>query len=196
VRAQDTSCGYGWISISLHWLTAAIVITMFTIGVMSQSGNDAESARLVRLHTTIGVTIYVLLWARIIWRFKLGHPGPLPRQGVIFFSIGKYFHFLMLIAIGVMLLSGPLMVWTAGDAIQVFSFGIPSPLGELPSLQHALRSIHGYTASFILAGMVLHVLAVFKHTIINRDGTFDKIMIAARSPQASRTITGGKEAKA
>ena len=27
--------------------------------------------------------------------------------------------------------------------------------------------------------MILHVLAVFKHTVLDRDGTFDKIMIAA-----------------
>ncbi len=48
-------------------------------------------------------------------------------------------------------------------------------------MQHVLRAAHGYTASFILAAMILHVLAVFKHTVINRDGTFDKIMIAARA---------------
>lgn len=26
--------------------------------------------------------------------------------------------------------------------------------------------------------MILHVLAVFKHAVLDRDGTFDKIMIA------------------
>jgi cytochrome b561 len=196
VRAKDTSCGYGWISISLHWLTAVIVVTMFTIGTMSQSANDAASARLIHLHTTIGVSVYALLWARIIWRFSAGHPGPLPRQGLFFFSIGKFFHFLMLLAIGAMLISGPLMLWAAGDAIGVFAFALPSPLGEHPGLQHVSRSIHGYMASFILAGTILHVLAVFKHTVINRDGTFDKIMIAARSQHEPLTIAGGKGAKA
>ena len=45
--------------------------------------------------------------------------------------------------------------------------------------------IHGYTASFIVVGIVLHVLAVFKHMIVNRDGTFDKIMIADGVRKAS-----------
>jgi len=78
VRLQDTSHGYGWISIALHWLTAAIVLTMWIVGTMSQVASHEDYPALVRLHSTIGVTAYVLLWARIAWRFKIGHPGPRP----------------------------------------------------------------------------------------------------------------------
>jgi cytochrome b561 len=180
VRMSDTRNGYGWISIALHWLTAAIVLTMWTIGSMSQAAGRESDPGLEHLHTTIGMTAYALLWGRIIWRFTVGHPGPLPRQSAFLFSIAKCFHFLLLAAIGVMLLSGPLVVWSAGEAIHVFALTAPSPLGKLPGMHHVLRSVHGFTASFILLGIGLHVLAVFKHVILNRDGTFDKIMIAGR----------------
>jgi cytochrome b561 len=190
VRTWDTGNGYGWISIALHWLTAGIVVAMFVIGTMSQSADEADYLRLVHLHTTIGMTAYVLLWGRIVWRFAVGHPGPLPRQGVFFFTIGKYFHFAMLIAIAVMLVSGPLMVWTAGDAIHVFALEIPSPLGKLEAAQHVLRGVHGYTSSFIVVAMIVHVLAVFKHTVLNKDGTFDKIMIAAGGARDRQTMVG------
>jgi cytochrome b561 len=195
VRTSDTSNGYGWISIALHWLTAAIVLTMFVIGTMSQSAEREEHLRLVHLHTTIGMTAYVLLWGRIIWRFAVGHPGPLPKQGVIFFTIGKYFHFLMLIAIGVMLLSGPLMLWMTGEPIHVFAFAITSPLGKFEGVQQVLHNLHGYTASFIVAAVILHILAVFKHTVLNRDGTFDKIMIAAGGGRDRLTVVGNSRAK-
>jgi cytochrome b561 len=196
MRTSDTSNGYGWISIALHWLTAAIVLTMFVIGTMSQGAPREEGLRLVHLHTTIGMTAYVLLWGRIMWRFAVGHPGPLPKQGVAFFTIGKYFYFVLLIAIGAMLLSGPLMVWSAGEAIHVFDFAIPSPFGKVSGAQHVLRTVHSYTASFILAGMILHVLAVFKHTVLNRDGTFDKIMIAGRDRHDRLTVVSRNKAKA
>jgi cytochrome b561 len=179
VRTADTGNGYGWISIALHWLTAVIVVTMFVVGTMSQSADEADYVRLVHLHTTIGIAAYPLLWGRIGWRFAVGHPGRLPKQSAYFFAIGKYFHFVMLLAIAVMLLSGPLMVWTAGERIHVFSLAIPGPFGKLEAAQHALRTMHGTTAWFILGAMILHVLAVFKHTVLDRDGTFDKIMIAA-----------------
>ena len=58
------------------------------------------------------------------------------------------------------------------------SLAIPSPVGELPDVQDFLRRVHGFTASFILFGIIFHVLAVLKHVIVNRDGTFDKIMVA------------------
>ena len=128
MRTADTANGYGWISIALHWLTAAIVLTMFVIGSMSQGAAEETSLRLVHLHTTIGVTAYVLLWGRIVWRFMMGHPGPLPRQGALFFAIGKYFHFLLLAAIAAMLISGPAMIWLDGAPIHVFSVEISSPL--------------------------------------------------------------------
>jgi cytochrome b561 len=178
VRLKDTSSGYGWISISLHWLVVIIVLTMWAVGAMSQAASDDDAPGLVRLHTTIGVTMYALLWARIIWRFKVGHPGPSPRQSAFLFPVAKYFHFLLLVAIGVMLLSGPLMVWSAGEAIEVFTLAIPSPIGMSPAMHDVLRRVHGVTASFIMVGFVLHVLAVLKHMIVNRDGTFDKIMVA------------------
>ena len=178
MRLKDTTSGYGWVSIAFHWLAAAIVLTLWTIGIMSQVASEDDAPALVHLHTTIGMTAYALLWGRVIWRFMIGHPGPHPRQSAFLFPVAKYFHFLLLIAIGVMLLSGPLMVWSAGEAIDVFAFAIPSPVKELPGVHDVLRRVHGLTASFILAGIFLHVLAVLKHVIVNRDGTFDKIMIA------------------
>jgi cytochrome b561 len=82
-----------------------------------------------------------------------------------------------------MLLSGPLMVWSAGEPIRVFALTIPSPLARSPGLHDAMRDVHGLTASFLLLGIALHVLAVFEHVILNRDGTFDKIMIAGGVPR-------------
>src|SRR5207247_89744 len=85
VRVRDTTTGYGWISIALHWLAAAIVLTMWTIGIMSQAAGGESDPWLVHLHTTIGMTAYALLWGRIIWRFTVGHPGPLPAQSAFLF---------------------------------------------------------------------------------------------------------------
>jgi cytochrome b561 len=174
---MDTANGYGWISIALHWLAAAVVLAMWTIGTLSRSAPEGDTT-LVDLHTTIGITAYVLLWFRIIWRFSAGHPGRRPRQSALLFPLAKYFHYVLLAAIGVMLLSGPLMVWSGGEAIKVFSLAIPSPLPMLPGVPEALFRVHATAATVIILGIALHVLAVFKHMIFDRDGTFDKIMIA------------------
>jgi cytochrome b561 len=183
VRLSDTKSGYGWISIALHWLTAAAVLAMWTVGSLAQTGSGRSDPALVHLHTTIGVTTYAFLWARIAWRFSVGHPGPLPRQRPLMFSLAKYFHFSLLVALGVMLVTGPLMIWWAGEPVEVFSLMIASPLPASAGMHNLLRALHGKTATFIVLGILLHVAAVFKHVILNRDGTFDKIMIAGRAEQ-------------
>jgi cytochrome b561 len=163
---------------------------------MSQAADEATYPRLVHLHTSIGMTAYALLWGRIVWRFAVGHPGPLAKQNVVFFTIGKYFHFVLLVAIGAMLVSGPLMVWTDGDPIRVFAVAIPSPWRKLPDVQHVLRSVHGYAGLFLAAGIALHVLAVFKHVALDRDGTFDKMMIADGGRRRRPSVAAATKAKA
>jgi len=178
VRWRDTRSGYGWVSIAAHWLTAILVLTMWTLGTMAQTDVQDDAAWYAHLHMTIGVSAYLLLWGRILWRFAVGHPAPHPGQSALLFPVAKAFHYLFLIAIGVMLLSGPLMVWSGGDTVEVFAFAIPSPFAPWPGLHDLLRRVHGVTASIIILGVLLHILAALKHIVINRDGTFDKIMIA------------------
>ena len=196
MKLTDSPSGYGWLSIGLHWVTAAIVVAMLVIGMMSQAADQTAYPRLVHLHMTIGMTAYALLWGRIAWRFAVGHPGPLAKQNLVFFAIGKHFHFLLLIAIGTMLVSGPLMVWLDGDAIQVFAVAIPSPWEKWPDAQHLLRSVHGYVGLFLAAGIALHVLAVFKHIVLDRDGTFDKMMIPHDGRRRRPTVAAATKAKA
>lgn len=194
MRLRDTRNGYGWISIALHWLTAAIVLTMWTIGTIAQAAAREDASWFVHWHMSIGVSAYALLWGRIIWRFAVGHPEPHPGQSAFLFPVAKYFHFLLLAAIGLMLASGPLMVWSAGEAIEVFALALPSPLAAWPDLQHSLRRIHGVTASFVLLGVILHILAALKHVVVNRDGTFDKIMIPDGAQRDE--LVGNSKAKA
>ena len=193
MRWRDTRSGYGWVSIAAHWFTAIVVLTMWTLGTMSQTDVKDDAAWYAHLHMTIGISAYLLLWGRILWRFAVGHPAPHPGQSAILFPVAKAFHYLFLIAIGVMLLSGPLMVWSGGDAVEVFAFTIPSPFAW-PGLHDFLRRIHGVTASIIILGAILHILAALKHIVFNRDGTFDKIMIADGAEEGD--VASASKAKA
>src|SRR5215470_4710698 len=161
---------------------------MWTLGTMSQTKVEADAAWYAHLHMSIGVSAYALLWARILWRVAAGHPDPHPGQSAVLFPVAKYFHYFFLVAIGIMLLSGPLMVWSSGDAVEVFAFTIPSPFTAWRGLHDLLRRVHGVTATVIILGAILHILAALKHIVINRDGTFDKIMIADGAERSESVI--------
>lgn len=197
-RFGDTANGYGWGSIVLHWLTAVVVLALLFIG-SSIAGSEAEQrGALIRLHTSIAVAAYVILWWRIVWRFRKGHPGPLTKQPRMFFLIGKYVHFAMLIAMAAMLVSGPLMVWSQGQSIGVFGwFEIPSPLPASHALRDALHSVHANAAIVIAVGVALHLAGVYKHAAFDQDGTFGKMLVPERHDNAAaQNDPGSKSASA
>lgn len=181
MRLEDTRTGYGWLSIALHWLTAIVVLALWFIGSSIRGESGIEQERVLRLHTSIAILAYAFLWARIIWRFKKGHPGPLEKQGGVFFLIGKYTHYVLLLAIAVMLVSGPLMVWARGASIHVLDwFAIPSPFPMSIALFEAMQAVHVWCSRVLIIGTVLHIGGVYKHAAFNQDGTFAKMLVAAR----------------
>lgn len=183
----DTRNGYGWLSIALHWITAIVVLALLFVGSSIASDDAARRAEMILAHTTIAVTCYALLWYRVVWRFVKGHPGPLPTQRSAFFVIGKYVHLATLAAIACMLISGPLMVWSGGEAIGVGGwFEIPSPLEPRLALRDFLHTVHRTGAIIIVTGVLLHIGGVYKHAAFDQDGTFGKMLIAARPEHGSR----------
>jgi cytochrome b561 len=191
MRTSDTRTGYGWISIALHWLTAIVVLTIWFIG-SSIHADPATSESTLRLHTSIAITFYVLLWARIVWRFVKGHPGPLPEQAGAFYSIGKAMHYVIIVAIGAMLISGPLMAWSRGDEIHVWSwFAIPAPFETNMDLFDLTHRVHVWCSRIIIFGTLLHLGGVYKHAAFNQDGTFGKMLVAARGDEAPSSRDAG-----
>jgi cytochrome b561 len=181
MRTRDTKTGYGWVSIALHWTTAIVIIVIWFIGSSIQADVAAGSQSTLQLHTSIAISAYVLLWARIIWRFKQGHPGPLAEQRGVFHTIGKYAHYIMLIAIGFMLISGPLMVWSRGAVIHVFDwFTIPGPFDANMNLFLFVHPVHVWCSRVIIVGTLLHIGGVYKHAAFNQDGTFGKMLVPTR----------------
>jgi cytochrome b561 len=180
MRTSDTRTGYGWISIALHWTTAILVLTIWFIG-SSIHADPATTESTLRLHTSIAISAYALLWLRVVWRFVVGHPDPLPEQRGVFHAIGKYVHYVMLAAIGAMLLSGPTMVWARGDVIHVWTwFAIPGPFAMNMDLFDTMHSIHVWCSRVIIVATVLHLGGVYKHAAFNQDGTFGKMLVPAR----------------
>lgn len=193
MRTQDTRTGYGWVSIALHWLTAILVLTIWFIGSSINLGTDGPSESTLRLHTSIAISAYALLWLRIVWRFVKGHPGPLPGQAGVFYAIGKYCHYAILVAICLMLISGPLMAWSRGTEIHVWDwFAIPAPFGANMPLFDAMHTIHVWCSRVIIIGTVLHMGGVYKHAAFNQDGTFGKMLVAARDDKSAVKPAGAR----
>lgn len=171
---------FGWVSIVLHWLTAIAIVVLLFLGKTLTIVDAADVAAQRSLHMSIGITAWLLIAARIGWRVRSSHPrsrglGPLTHR------LAKYSHYLLLLALSLMLISGPLMAWAGGNAIPVFDwFSIPGPIGELQALQTAMHSVHVLGGNVILWVTVLHIAAAFKHLMFHDDDSFARMLWPGR----------------
>ena len=72
---------YTAVAIALHWIIAAVIATNFGLGLyMAQLEASPAKLRLYSYHKTIGVTIFLLVVFRLVWRLTHRVPAPPPRM--------------------------------------------------------------------------------------------------------------------
>ena len=73
VQAASAS-SYTRTAVAFHWLTALLVAAGFTLGWVFDDFHGTTKIRLISYHKWIGITIFLLAFARSIWRAT--HPPP------------------------------------------------------------------------------------------------------------------------
>lgn len=162
---------YDRVSIWLHWLVAAMVISQFATGWIwgfFERGSDPRMY-LFRTHLAVGTAILALALMRIGWR--LTHPAPpLPADISRTVSImAKSTHGLLYLAIVAQPVLGLLTVTAFGKSI-----------GRWP------RDLHVALSYVIFAIVILHVAAALWHQLIRRDGLIGRMLPGATPTQPER----------
>ncbi|HIG60163.1 MAG TPA: cytochrome b [Gammaproteobacteria bacterium] len=176
MQFKDSPSSYGWVSIMLHWLTTGIVLTLWFIAdSASILDTQQEQRQQISLHISIAASAYVFLWLRIGWRIKSRHPR-LDNQSDLDHKVAKLAHSVLLLAIAVLLLTGPLVVWSDGYEIGVFGWiGIPGPFDRHPVLHEICASVHGYSGLTVIVVTLVHAAGALKHLMFNDDDVFLRI---------------------
>lgn len=174
---RDSGNSYGWVSIVLHWLTAAWVLCLWFLGNSSQSFVSDNSVSWAQLHVSIGTAGIVLVLLRIWWRWHSGHPR-IEGQSDLMHQIAKLAHYIMLAAIAVLLITGPLIPWSVGAPLVVFEkFVLHSPFAAGLSVAAEIRTLHFWASTTVIVLSMLHIAGAFKHMMFNHDETFIRMLI-------------------
>lgn len=168
---------YSWPSIGAHWLIALLIFGGFALGLyMPDLPLSPQKLRFYSYHKWLGVTIFVLVLARLFLRWRYPPPPPLPAphwqqraaQGV------HHAFYLLMFAIP---LSGWLM--SSAKGFPTVWFGVlplPDLLEKDEALGDLLRDLHA-ALNWLLAMLVcLHVGAAMKHHWRDRDATLARML--------------------
>lgn len=178
----DTRKGYGWISILLHWSIAALVIALYFIGEEFEDLGREAGAFLRGLHYSLGMVALCLIVPRILWRIVQGHPEEAADPRLVQL-LARLVQWGLLLVPLLLVISGPLTIWTNGRPIDVFGvLQLASPFERNHDLHEFFEETHELLSSLILPLVGLHVLGALKHLVLDRDGIFMR-MLRPGAPQ-------------
>lgn len=155
----DQPNSFGWISIALHWASAAALTALWFLGksIGWQIPENIDERR--ALHIAFGLSVWLLLAARIVWRIREPHPKAIG-QGSRTHRLAVLAHTVILINVAVMMLSGPLLAWM---------------LPEASSVVDIVWRIHASAATSLILLVLIHVGAALKHLMFHDDETIARI---------------------
>ena len=179
LKIRNKTESWGAVSIALHWLTAAVVVGLFALGLwMVDLGyHSAWYYRGPHTHKGVGLLLFGLTLARLAWR--LSHRGPDPPEGQTRMEIAaaRTVHALLYLLLFAVMASGYLISTADGRPVSVFGWvDVPAvwhgPNNQADVAGRLLRVL----AAVLMATALLHALAALKHHIFDKDATLKRML--------------------
>lgn len=169
---------YTLFAIGLHWWIALLIFIAFPLGIyMHDLPFSPTKLKLFSWHKWIGVTVFLFVIVRILWR--LSHKPPtlpdnIARWQKIVIHISHSLLYLLMVAIP---LSGWLM--SSAKGFQTVWFGVlplPDLLDKNKELGNLLSVVHTTLNFSLLALVILHVNAALKHHFVDKDNVLQRML--------------------
>ena len=188
----NTTTSYGVVTKTFHWLTALGIFLALPLGYFANdlahaiqnpeiATTDAQVARaalLFSLHKTIGLTVFFVALARILWALTQTKPGLLNGDTVLESRLAEVVHWLLYGS----LVAVPLSGWvhhasTTGFAPIWWPFGQSLPfVPKDEGVAQITATLHFLLQWVLVGALVLHIMGALKHHVIDRDATLRRML--------------------
>jgi len=163
---------YGRVAMTLHWAIALLALFQIGLGwwmIDIPKSPAGLRAAWFNVHKSFGITIGMLMLARLGWR--LGHvppplPASLPRWQA---RTARLSHGVLYVALIMQPLVGYLGSSFTRYPIKYFGITLPNWGWDAPALKELCSNVHFALACLITGLVALHIAAALKH-LLARDG--------------------------
>ncbi len=170
---------YARAAVLLHWLLAALIVTLLVSGwlMVDLPRNTDGRAFWFNFHKSLGIlTAVVIVWLLVkrLRRAPPPLPSSMPKWERAAAELNHWLFYLSMIGITV--------VGYLGSSFSKYGpklFGIPMPqLGwDDAAIRTPLFKLHAALALVFAALIAIHVLAALKHLFVDKDGVFQRMSL-------------------
>lgn len=187
-NSSGSRARYGALTQSIHWLTALLVLVAFIYG---PGGSEQRIYLPVRdfdrqLHETVGLSVFVLVLLRVLWRLVDTRPEPVPvaRWMGIAAKAVQGLLYLLLFAVPLTAIGG---AWLEGHPLTLLGgLQIAPRLAESHGLGEKIADLHTWLGDAILWLAGFHALAALVHHFVLRDGVLVSMLPRWAPPPTTR----------
>ncbi len=172
--AKSTNTNYGAVAISIHWISAVLIIAALISGFRAANATDlAVKVQVLSVHAPLAIAVVFLTLGRLAWWwFADKKPSPLADTPNWQHKSASAVHWLFYIVIFGMGASGIGMLILSGAGPMIFG----GAEGQLPDFWNFKPRIpHAIGARLMVILLFLHIGAALYHHFILRDGILKRM---------------------
>lgn len=158
---------YSAISTINHWVTAILVVVMLALGyAVAAAPSDVIEDYVLGIHISLGFFVFLFVVWRVLFRLYEGFPANIGET--VFERWTAYaVHRLILISLAIMVITGPMYLFTENECVNVFGwFSVCLPLESLSAIHEPMEWIHVNIGKYFLpALLVLHFIGGVRHFV-------------------------------
>lgn len=188
----NTFSSYGSVTKTFHWLTALLIFTALPLGwiandlahaiydpaIATTEDDIARAAQLFSLHKTVGITVFFVALARILWALTQSKPGLLNADNKPEAFAAETVHWLLYGSLVLVPLTG----WvhhaaTEGFAPILWPFGQNLPfIPKSAYLAEITAGLHWLFIWTLVGSLTLHIVGALKHHVVDKDSTLRRML--------------------
>ncbi len=170
---------YDDLSILLHWLTAFLVASLWTLGqTLSYFPKGTPRDAALSVHILLGITVGAVLLVRIAWRSSAGRRLP-PTDAGWPGRLAQSAHHGLYVLLVVTVALGLSRVWLHGNSVFHW-FSFPKPAFSTWKLTRTIGGLHGDLADIVVIVAGLHAAAALAHHYLLRDSVLRRMLPGKR----------------
>lgn len=185
---------YDGVAMLLHWLMFILILILFMLGwyMVDLPKESPERTYFFALHKSIGLTLAVLLFVRIAWRWE--HTPPALPESLAAWQrrLAEATHYLLYFFMLLQPVSGYVSSSFSGYPTRLWGVLLPQWGWKSPGLNELFTEVHETSSLALLCLIILHVCGALAHLVGAHENVLTRMLPVWLNAQGAGSIEGSK----